>query len=153
MSVVHDQANAILGEIAAVLERRRELEAGYAAEAEALKERHAGKLEPLKAQLKALEKDLEKLAKARREDLFRGSDRVDLPAGSLLHVAQARVVRARAVTVEKLEELGFQDGVRIEKRVDWDSIEQWPLERLAAIGTERKIRESFPYELAEGEQP
>lgn len=46
-----------------------------------------------------------------------------------------------------LEELGYVDGIKIEKSVNWDEIEKWSDERLTAIGTERVTKEEFGYDL------
>ena len=57
------------------------------------------------------------------------------------------VKRAKAVTPEVLEAHGYLDGVRVEKKVNWDVLEKWPEEKLVAVGTERKTKEDVEYEL------
>ena len=49
--------------------------------------------------------------------------------------------------MQLLEQLGYTDGIKIEKRVNWAEIEKWSDEKLAAIGTERIEKEEFGYEI------
>jgi len=146
----HRRADELLQEIAETERRIKGIEAQANTEIAEVKSRHAEKLGPLSGVLKGLEKQLRSHMKKRRDDLFGGSDRVDLEHGALLHGLERRVKRARGV-LQKLEEHGFEDAIKIAKSVDWDALESWPVERLVLVGTERVQKESFEYELRAGE--
>jgi len=49
--------------------------------------------------------------------------------------------------LERLEEMGFSEAVRVAKSVDWDVLERWPDEKLNLVGTERVPKETIEYEL------
>lgn len=116
-------------------------------EMEAVKVKHATLVQQCGDRVEQIAKSIKSYAKTHRAELFDGKDRVDLRHGALLHVVRSVVRRSRKVTVEILEWLGFQDGVRVEKKVDWDVVEKWPNERLLAVGTERVTQEMFDFEI------
>lgn len=117
-----------------------------AREIDAIKEQYGSKINYWRRIMKDLEKDLVKLMKTNSAEIFDGEDRVELTHGSLLFQIEERVKKAKGV-LEKLEEQGFTDALEISKKVNWDELEKWPVERLALVGTERKRKEVFTYEL------
>jgi phage host-nuclease inhibitor protein Gam len=144
LKLADEQLAAIARQVAAI----RQTEAEASAEIEKIRSACQSEMDAMKADLSVLEKDLLRLAKTVKGAIFNGeSDRVDLPHGSLLYQVEKRVRKARSVTTDRLEELGFDDAVKTAKSVDWDAIDQWPDARLAAIGTERKRKEVYSYEL------
>lgn len=118
----------------------------------AVRDRYTPLIRETKESLEACERELTGLAKRHREAIFGDRDRVDLDSGALLYGRTEVVRRARAVTVELLDQLQYQDGVLVVRSVNWDVIETWKDERLAAIGTERRPRENFDYELKQEEK-
>ncbi|MBN2060730.1 MAG: host-nuclease inhibitor Gam family protein [Deltaproteobacteria bacterium] len=117
-----------------------------ACEIELIKEKYGSKINYWKRIMKDLEKDLVALMKKNSAEIFDGEDRVELKHGSLLFQIEERVKKARGV-LEKLEEHGFTEALEISKKVNWDELEKWPVERLALVGTERKRKEVFTHEL------
>jgi hypothetical protein len=98
--------------------------------------------------LSRLETELKTLAREHHPDFFGESEscRVELPHGALLFALERRVKRARGV-LENLKAEGFTQAVKIAESVDWDLLETWPEERLWLVGTERKTKEVYAYEV------
>ncbi len=111
-----------------------------------IRDAYAKKLLAVQLAIEKTDKDLRKLEKKHKLELFSAGDRVELPHGSLTHHSGKHVVRARGV-LEKLQELGWKDGIKSVESVDWDKLEEWPDVRLIEAGTERKPKEDFGYEL------
>jgi len=146
----HARADELLRLIAETERRINDITAQANAEIAEVKTRHAEKLDPLSGVLKDLERELRSHMKQHQDVLFDGKDRADFEHGALLYRLERRVKRARGV-LQKLEEHGFEDAIKIAKSVDWDALESWPVERLVLVGTERVQKESFEYELRAGE--
>lgn len=123
------------------------VEAAAQREMEAVKKEFAPLMRQTKDSLDACERELKELARKHREAIFGDRDRVDLAGGALLYGRTEVVRKARGVTVELLDQLQYQDGILVVRSVNWDAIAAWPDERLAAIGTERKPKETYGYEL------
>jgi len=123
-----------------------EVETRYTEELEALKAKYYPEIEHRKEALRRLDLELERFAKKHMGELFKETDYVDTGLGRLIYQVKEAVKRARGV-LEKLEELGWQDAIIIEKKVNWDELEKWPDEKLIACGTERVVKEKIVYEL------
>jgi phage host-nuclease inhibitor protein Gam len=96
-----------------------------------------------------IEKRLKKLMKANRDEFFAESDRVDLKCGALLFAILERVKRTKDV-LRRLEETGADEAIIVTRSVNWDLLEDWTDERLIEIGTERKRKEEYSYEIFSG---
>jgi len=84
-----------------------------------------------------------------RDELFDGTDQVDLAEGILLHGEKDRVKIPRTALAELLR-LKWEDGIkRADPVVDREKVEKWPVERLTAIGASKKPVEVYSYELKE----
>jgi len=117
-----------------------------AAEIDKVRAKYDELIKPIKESITLTDKELRKLAKANKDDLFEGQDRIDLENGALLYTLEKRVRRARGM-LERLKEQGFKDVIRIAESVNWDEIDKWPDEQLKKVGTERIEEERFEYEL------
>ncbi len=138
-----------LGEVQAALTAMNGRAAAEVARLEAAQRRAQA---PFMERHRALEKELLKLMAKEQAALFPGnSDKADLPHGVLLHSFAEHVKRVRSLTWEHLASLGYDEGIKIVKSVDWDVIENWPEEKLLAVGTERVRQEVFAYELKKAE--
>lgn len=144
------------GQLAAIALAAKDLaaiEARYAFWVAKLKAGHAAKAQPIKDHMADLENDLRNLCKAQHSALFGDGDRRDLDNGSLLSRLSRHVVKAKCVTPELLESLGYGEAVKVAKSVDWDLVSAWPVEKLTAIGTKRQEKQEYDYELpAKGEE-
>ncbi|MGE4297560.1 MAG: host-nuclease inhibitor Gam family protein [Desulfovibrionaceae bacterium] len=143
----HVRADALLTAVADAEAAAREVVDAVDAELNAVKARWAARVQTAKDGLKGAEKALEKHAKAQRGTLFAKADRVALTRGALVLTEGTRVTHAKTVTVAALDALGYGDGVRVERSVDWDAIEAWHDDKLAAIGTERRRAVAISYDL------
>ena len=143
---LHKQADDLLIRIAEAEGLINDDAGAMAREIDTIKEQYGSKINYWRRIMKDLEKDLVKLMKTNAAEIFDGEDRVELKHGSLLFQIEKRVKKAKGV-LEKLEEQGFTDALEISKKVNWDELEKWPVERLALVGTERKRKEVFTYEL------
>ena len=92
-----------------------------------------------------------------KEDLFAPTGtppeslKVELPGGDLFYSLEEYVVKRKGV-LALLERYGFEEAIRRTAAVDWDALAdkvEWPDEALGLIGTERKKRESFSFEVRE----
>jgi phage host-nuclease inhibitor protein Gam len=156
-SPAHEEADRLLQEISeckAVLSRTQ---AKMNRELAEFNERWAQAMAPLTEHLGALEQQLKGLEKEQQAVLFpvegQGSFSLDLPQGTLLYDKTDYVVKPRKVDVlANLEKYGFEQVIRRSAAVDWDALndkEEWPDEVLSFLGTERKVKETFGYDLKE----
>lgn len=140
-------ADAFLEDIGERLARIRSIEQEAQAEMEAVRARYAAKLNQERAWLDSLEKSLVELMKKEKKDIFvEGRDKVSLPHGVLFHGYEDRV-RIPQNALEKVEALGWAEAVRVVKSLNRAVVAGWPIERLAAIGGEKRRVEVFKYEV------
>jgi hypothetical protein len=100
----------------------------------------------LKAKIRDSEKALLKFQKQNKAKLFYTTDRVEVRSGALLYQRYDHVTRIKGI-VGRLEAAGFNEAVKTVKSADWDIIDKWDDQKLAAVGTERVPKEDFEYEL------
>jgi len=144
-------ADQLLEEIAIEQMKLSRINRDWDAAIQELERQYGESAKKVKGRIKDLEKRLTKHARAAKDVLFESdSDRLQLKNGALIYSVSKRVKRAQAVTPERLEKLGYLDGVRIEKRVKWEALEDWPDEKLLEAGTERVRKENIEYEIKEG---
>lgn len=153
MTEPKDMIDAALAEI---LRLKAELAvAQEVAESElgAVRAKHHAIIVPLDNEIGRLDKQVKTLARKHHKAVYGDRDQVSLDHGELLYAESNPVVRARTVTPDLLEALSDGRGlpaVKVVKSVDWAEIETWPEERLIEIGTGRKVKRSYNYELKEG---
>ncbi len=123
-----------------------DISAQYQKEIEAVQAKYYKHIEGIKANIKKLEFELEKTAKKHKYELFDRTDIVETQFGRLIFSIKEAVKRAKGV-LERLVELGWNEAIIIEKKVNWDELERWTDERLIAVGTERLRKEKIEYEL------
>lgn len=146
MKTEHEFPNAALEQLALLWNDLMKKTTSYGEAIEAVKEQHEAGMSELRAQIEALEKKLKAYMEKHSAEIFEGEDRVELENGSLLFNVEYRVKQARGV-LKKLEELGIDEAIEVSKKVKWDELEKWPVERLVMVGTEKKRKEIFDYEL------
>jgi archaellum component FlaC len=140
------QVERLLQTIKAEKKALEDISSQYQKEVEAVQAKYYKHIEEIKKNIKTYELELEKTAKKYKYALFDGTDVVDTQFGRLICTIKFAVKRAKGV-LEKLEELGWNEAIIIEKKVNWDKLERWPDERLIACGTERVKKEKIEYEL------
>jgi phage host-nuclease inhibitor protein Gam len=118
----------------------------YTEAVDALAASYKTKVDALQELLKDNDAALKALMKRSKKELFAGADIVNLPHGSLLH-SIADKVKIPKTALDRCEELGFAEVVKIAKSLDREAVEKWPDEKLFLIGAERKPKEEFSYDL------
>ncbi|MDI1471910.1 hypothetical protein THER_1665 [Thermodesulfovibrio sp. N1] len=121
------------------------IENQYKGEIEAIRSKYYRHIEEVKNDIRQYEEELQKFAFRHKAELFTG-DIADFQNGRLIYQIKKAVKRVRGI-LERLEQLGWNEAIIIEKKVNWDEIEKWTDERLIAVGTERVIKETINYEL------
>jgi hypothetical protein len=140
------QADKLLSEIKEVRKTLAQGQAKAEAELQAVTEGYQKALGPLQEELKGLEKELVKLMKVHKGDIFDGIDKVRLEHGFLLYLKELKLKLPKDA-LARIEAQGLEDGIRISKSLDRAAIEKWSTEKLFLIGGERKLKESFEYEV------
>ena len=140
------KANKLLAEIRDISGGIGLLEGEFNEAVEKLKAKYSSQIKSLKEMLTEDEKQLVGLMKTGRRELFDGMDLVRLENGVLIHEKADKVSIPRDA-VEKLEECGFNDAVKIAKSVDRAIVESWPDAKLLMIGAVRKPVETYSYEV------
>ena len=111
-----------------------------------LTEEYSALMKPLKDRLKEKEKEIMRLMKAEKTDLFDGKDIVRLINGILLYSREPKVSIPRDA-LEKVERLGLTEAIKIVKSLNRDVVKKWPDEKLVLIGAEKKASDKFSYEI------
>lgn len=111
-----------------------------------LTEKYGALMDPIKTRLKEKEKEIMRLMKAEKADLFDGKDIVRLINGILLYSREFKVSIPRDA-LEKAEKLGLKEAIKIVKSLNRDIVKAWPDEKLVLIGAERKASDKFSYEV------
>lgn len=146
-SEVRVKADEILGAIQVYSEGLADWQAKLEAELNIIRHKYAGDLAALEELKLAVEKELKKFALKNRVDLFGlDGDKVTLSHGTILY-SKANKVTIPKDAVEKIEELGWDEGILIVKNIDRPVIEGWNDEKLAAIGASKKPKESITWEI------
>jgi len=141
-----EMADRLLEDIAETTMEVGALEAKAQAEIDAIQERCGPKIQELRSSLAGLDKDLKKLMKKEVAAIFEGDDKVALPHGWLIHGREDHVTIPRDA-LQKLENLGWNEAIKVAKSVDRDMVEKWPVEKLFAIGAEKNPVDKWGYEI------
>ncbi|SDO03534.1 Bacteriophage Mu Gam like protein [Desulfonauticus submarinus] len=143
---VFEEIEKILSEIAHLKSQAQGVKDAWDRAISELEKQYGSKLNECKAKIKQKEKELIKLAKSNQKVVFDCGDKREFTNGTLYFAISEKVKRARGVTPKKLKELGYLDAIKVIEKVNWDTIEKWPDEKLIAIGTERIRKEEIKYE-------
>jgi len=145
-SKYHEQADEMLDRIRSLRADRDRLATEVESKLQAVRNHYAARLAGIEAELAAYERALLHLIKAKKRTLFADADKVILKCGALIMQIQLAVKRSRDM-LSRLKAAGRTDVIRVAETVNWDALETWPDEELAAIGAERIRKESFSYEI------
>ena len=141
-----DLANVSMFSISRLKEQEKKLTKEFEREVSRVAESYSTRLNELREAIQAHEKSLKTVMKECRQSIFAAGDRLELPAGSLLHLVGEKLKISRT-TLDLLEAQGFVTGLKIAKSVDRDALATWPKEKLAQVAAEMKPTEEFTYEL------
>lgn len=149
------EANTVLAEIGALKRQIEQINAGLADDVDRLKADAEAKTAPLAARMSCLENGLLAFAEYNKDELFAGRRSRELTFGTLGYRRSSEIAaqpkHTMAMVLGKLEELGFEEAIRINKSVNKDTMRTWPDERLELVGARRVEKDSFWYELKEVE--
>ncbi|MBW2052731.1 MAG: host-nuclease inhibitor Gam family protein [Deltaproteobacteria bacterium] len=141
-----EQADQILAELSALKTQIETLEGQAEAEMAEIRENYQARLAGPKEKLCGLEKTLSSLMKRNIAAVFDGREKVSLKHGFLLHTRELKASIPRNA-LDKIEEQGWLEAVKVSKSVDRAVVEKWPDERLVVIGGKRRHVEKFTYEV------
>lgn len=140
-------ANELLREIGRLDHVLGEHEAEYRAQIEDLERIYASLLKPMRDRHRAAHDELVALMRGHRTLLFADASRVSLERGDLIHEESPAVTIPRDA-VERCEEYGLIDALKIAKSIDRGVVATWPDDRLALIGASRKTKHTYSYEVS-----
>lgn len=141
------EADLLLERIGRAGQELEEEEARARAEMEEVRRKYHDQIAGAKARMEIWAEELRRLMRTHKRELFSGEDdRLELAHGALLYAVEEYVVKARRV-LRRLKEAGLLEAVKVAESVDWDKLRTWPEEKLVMVGTERKRREVFAYEI------
>lgn len=90
-------------------------------------------------------------AKLNRVELFDKAKSLDLGFGVIGFRASTRIVQIRGVTVEmtieKLHQYNFKDGIRVKEEINKESALAWSDEQLELVGLKRQSSDTFFIEI------
>lgn len=142
------RADALLASIRTQQQKYDRINEQWNAAIKELERQYAEPAQTYAETIRDLEKELRKYVKKHKDEIFvAGADRTELASGALIYSVSDRVKRAKAVTVNRLKELGYTDGIKVEEKIWWEALETWTDERLIAAGTERTRKEQIEYEI------
>jgi len=143
---VRKDADKLLNIIGDVSARLKAVEAEAEKELEGVRAHYAKSIDPLRDRLKALDKELITLMKARCVPLFDGKDTLKLLHGILLYNKEDKVSIPRDA-LEKIKGQGWKEAILIAESVNRAVVSTWPDERLVVIGAKRKEKKTYSYEV------
>jgi len=140
------EADRILGDIRNLSRTIAAIESEANEAMREISERYEARLRSLKQELAVRDKAIVKLMKANKRVLFTEGEIVRLGNGALVYSKEPKVSIPRDA-LEKAEDAGFTDAIKIVKSLDRGIVETWPDEKLFLIGAERKPVEKFSYDI------
>jgi hypothetical protein len=144
---IQNKADELLAAVGACELEVINIEAVIEAEISKIRDRYAGDLAALKELKSDSEKALKKVALKNKVDLFgEDGDKISLPHGIILYSEADRVTIPRDA-LEKIQALGWKDGIINTPTIDRPTIEKWNDEKLAAIGASKKPKKEVSWEL------
>jgi len=115
-----------------------------------IREQYQKGLNGLRETLEKEEKALITCLKQNKAELFHKVEKISLPHGILIHTTETRLSLPKNA-VENIEQLGWDEAIKIAKSVDREMVEKWPIEKIIAIGGDKKPKEKFEYELRDAQ--
>lgn len=141
-----DMADRILGDIRNLSQTIAAIEDEANEAMKAVSEKYEAMLRPLKDNLAVQDKAIVKFMKAQKKVLFEDGEIVRLKNGALIYSKEPKVSIPKDA-LEKAEEVGFTEAIKIAKSLDRGVVETWPDEKLFLIGAERKSAEKYSYDI------
>ena len=153
-----EQAEGTMAEVAAIDRKLKALKITLNEEIAAAKEKAARNAAPLEVRRKELESGLAVFATLNRKMLFPdGTKSLDLGFGIIGFRASSKIVQqnniSAAVTLERLHQFGFLEGIRTKEEINRDAMTDWTTEKLETVGLRRQKSDGFFVEVKEDPLP
>jgi len=147
------QANAVLGEIAALKRTCAAIEDSLNENVDRLQAQAEAAAAGPKSRLAQLELGLAAFAVHNKEELFSESRSCELTFGEIGFRRSSEIKPQSkstwAMVLGKIKELGFVAALRIKEEVDREELRRWPAERLELVSAQRVEKDVFWYEITE----
>ncbi len=141
------QVEGALAEIAVLDRKLGAIENSLNESIDAAKQRARDESTALLAQRKELADAIGTYAVMNKSELFRGRKSLDLAFGIIGFRQSTQLVQLNKVTkemtLEKLLEYNFSDGIRIKTEINKEGMMNWPDERLQLVGMKRRQLDAF----------
>lgn len=151
------QAEGALAEIAAIDRKIGGIESEMQEYIDKAKAAASQQVNPLMARRKELADAIAVYAKLNRQELFAKTKSLDMGFGIIGFRASTRISQIRGVTtemtLEKLHQFNFSDGIRIKEEINKDAAMGWPDERLELVGLKRQMLDTFFIEIKKDAVP
>ncbi len=150
-----EEANQVLAELGQLKREIAEINAKMNDEIDRIKADAQALAAPLDSRMEALENGLLAFARYNKEELFTKARSKELVYGSIGYRRSHDLATMPKITwkqvLGKLEELGFEEGIRIRRDPNKETLRTWTEERLALIGCLIREKDTFWYEINEQE--
>jgi len=147
------QADEALRQLAEIAREQERIENGLNDQIDQLKAAAKAQLAPLSASRKRLEDALAVFGTQRKADLFPENKKrsQELTFGTIgFRKSNSLRLLAKhtwAQVLQRLQDLGFKEGVRTKLEVDKDALRGWPDGKLEDVGVKRETTDEFFIEL------
>ena len=145
-SAALDRAEELLLEMRTLRAEITVLESNAERKINEIRSRYQAEIVPRGERFADLGKELLGLMRGNKEDIFAGTDKVELIHGILFCSLGIKVVIPRGA-LAKIEAEGWDEAIRVAKSIDRATVESWPPWKLEKIGASRKEVENFFYEI------
>lgn len=145
------QAEGALAEMAALERRMLGIKCDMQEQIDLAKSKASQQAAPLEARHKELGKAVGIYAKMNKQELFSKSKSIDMGFAIIGFRASTRIVQITGVTaemtLERLRQYDFSDGIRTKEEINRDAALGWPDERLELVGLKRQQADTFFIEI------
>jgi len=148
-TIINDikQVEGALAEIAALDRKLGAVENSLNETIDAAKQRAKDESAHLLSRRKELAEAVGAYATINKAELFKGRKSLDLAFGLIGFRQSTQIVQLNKITkdmtLEKLLEYNFTDGIRIKTEINKEGMLGWPDERLQLVGMKRRLTDTF----------
>ncbi len=145
------QVEGALAEIAALDRKLGAIESSLNESIDAAKQRAKNESSTMIARRKELADAVGTYATMNKAELFKDRKSLDLAFGVIGFRQSTQIIQLNKVTkemtLEKIQEYNFNDGLRIKTDINKEGMMGWPDERLQLVGMKRKQLDTFFIEI------
>lgn len=145
-----EEANDAMREYGELKRITQDIESRLNDDIAALKAQAAEEAAQHLTRMSALENGLNSFSEVHKAEIFKDKRSLTLDYGTLGYRKSTELGTVKGSTwktvLGRLKELAFSEAIRVKEEPDKDVIGQWPEERLALIGCERREKDAFWFE-------